>query len=248
MANRVYISILDAKNITLSSVCTEDISVQAQSQFTRIGDFIPSIGALASMLNVGSSIISGDVGKDLLSLQNALDVPIWQKTEPVKVTMDLNFFIKTSGYYDVWRPTMILQSMNILSRNGNDLITPGLNIRTIPKNAKIEDRVAGENTLLGTLTYAKNADLDEIAAADGEVLNDSDFSTTSKFCSLYIPSIVYLPKAVVEVAQPTWSKQLSDKKYPIWSKVNVQFTGLTPAVYEDNFGCINPKKIGKIIL
>ena len=97
MANRVYISILNT-DITFSSVCTEDISVQAQSQFSRIGDFIPSIAALSSMVATGGNMIKGSVSTDVVKLQNAMDIPIWQKTEPVKVTLDLNFFIKKAAY------------------------------------------------------------------------------------------------------------------------------------------------------
>lgn len=248
MANRVYISILGTE-ITFSSVCTEDISVQAQSQFSRIGDFIPSIAALASVVTQGTNLTKDSVGVDVLNLQNAMDIPIWLKTEPVKVTLDLNFFIKTSGRYDVWYPTMLLQSMNILSRkkgSSNYLITPGLNIGTIPENTKIENSIQGANDLATTIANTAWADVDEIFATEGKIPQASNFSSQSKFCSVYIPGIVYLPRAIVEVAQPTWSKQLSDKGYPIWSKVNVQFTGLTPAVYEDNFGCIDPYEVGTI--
>ena len=40
MANRVYIDIIGA-DITFSSICTEDINIQAASQFTRISDLVP---------------------------------------------------------------------------------------------------------------------------------------------------------------------------------------------------------------
>ena len=214
MANRVYISIL-GPDITFSSVCTEDISVQAQSQFTRIGDFIPSIQSLASMLANSQDIVWGEVSNQMMNVVNALDVPIWQKTEPVKVTMDLNFFIKTSGYYDVWRPTMLLQSMGVLSKNNSthSLITPGINISNIgdlnTSDKNIISNKLGANSLQKSLALAQGADMAEVLATKGEIPDASSFSTQSKLCSVYIPSIVYLPIAIIEVAQPTWSIQLS---------------------------------------
>jgi len=244
MANRIYISILGT-DITFVSTCTEDVQVQAQSHFTRIGDFIPSIAALATMLTQFSSTAGGGISSSLLNAKNSLDVPIWQKTEPVKVTTDLNFFIKTSGREDVWKPTMILQSMNILSRTkDNQVITPGFNIKTIGDASKKESSVeTGSFAVSSSLTENLNKYAIASFNAKENIPQGSNFSSTSKFCSVYIPAIVYLPIAVVEVVQPTWSKQLSSEGYPIWSKVSVQFTGATPAVFEDNFLSIDPYKL-----
>lgn len=245
MANRIYIDILDA-NIMLSAVCSEDINVQAVSQFTRISDLVPGMNTLVTAINSATSVLNSDVQRKMGQVQNALDVPIWSKTEPVKIPVDLNFFLKTSGYEDVWRPTMILQSMCVMSRSsdGSKLITPGFNATTIG--------YAGEN--LGKAVkpgdvskFAKNAEESSTANAK-KIFKEAidlpkDFSSRSKLCAVYIPGIVYSPITILESIQVTWSKQVTNLGYPIWAKVNCQFTGSFPAVFEDNFLSVNPNTI-----
>jgi hypothetical protein len=236
MANKIYMNVLGT-DISFSAVCTEDIQVQAQSQFTRIGDFVPSIDNLVTIANVTTNGIAGRTSSGMINLKNALDIPIWQKTEPVKIVMDMNFFIQTSGYYDVWLPTMTLQSMNILSKDlEGGIITPGFNLDSIGKASSIIN--TGGSLKKDQLKYLI-ADMFPNDTAP----QASDF-TNSKLCSVYIPSIVYLPIAIVENLQVTWSKQLSSKGYSIWSKVNVQFTGAISAIFEDNFLSVNPDIAG----
>ena len=102
-------------------------------------------------------------------------------------------------------------------------------------STRIQQETQGGNDLNTALLNSKLANSREIFAAQGEIPTFKSLRTTSKLCSVYIPSIVYIPKAIVEVAQPTWSKQRTDQGYPIWSKVNVQFTGLVSAIAEENF-------------
>jgi hypothetical protein len=249
MANRVYIDIIGT-NIMLSAVCSEDINVQAVSQFTRISDLVPGMNELVGLITTYGGVLNGEVKKAMGQVQNALDIPIWSKTEPVKLPIDLNFFLKTSGYEDVWRPTMVLQSMCVLSRSadGTSLITPGFNANTIGH--------AGNN--LGN--PVKPGEVKKLAQkAEGSTSNASQlmkeeddlpktFASKSKLCSVYIPGIVYMPIAILESIQVTWSKQLTNKGYPIWAKVNCQFTGSFPAVFEDNFLSVNPNTVKNLLI
>lgn len=244
MANRIYIDILDA-NIMLSAVCSEDINVQAVSQFTRISDLVPGMNTLVNMISGGESVLGGRVRESIGKVQNALDVPIWSKTEPVKIPVDLNFFLKTSGYEDVWRPTMILQSMCVLSRStdGNSLITPGFNATTIG----YAGNNLGKAVKPGEVNRIANKAESSTSNATNLIKEEEDlpktFSSRSKLCAIYIPGIVYSPVTILESIQVTWSKQLTDKGYPIWAKVNCQFTGSFPAVFEDNFLSVNPNTV-----
>jgi hypothetical protein len=240
MANKVYVNIIGT-DIILSAICTEDIQVQAQSQFSSIGDMVPGINQLANLIAGGEGVTGGTINVNVSNVKNALDVPIWQKTEPVKIAMDMNFFLKTSGYLDVWYPTMALQSMNILSRSteGTNLITPGFNVGNIGKSQTTSVAVSSvtENVLKFQLNEAASTVKQDLPSTD-------TLKGTSKLCCVYIPGIVYLAVAYVENVAVTWSKQKTDQGYPIWSKVNVQFTGATPAVFEDNFLSICPEDIG----
>ena len=239
MANRIYIDIIGA-NITFSAICQEDINVQAISQFSRISDLVPAMSELVNLITTSGGVINEQVSEAMGWVKNALDVPIWNKTEPVKLALDLNFFVQTSGYGDVWRPTMLLQSMCVLSKKRNGtLATPGFSLRSI---GKIYESVKESDVKKLQKNEAKvdsrSRDLSLV-----EKSFPSDYPVSSKLCSIYIPGIVYIPIAFIESIQVTWSKQLTDKGYPIWSRVNCQFTGASASVFEDNFLSICPKPV-----
>jgi hypothetical protein len=239
VANRVYIDIIGA-DITFSAICQEDINVQAISQFSRISDLIPGMNELVNLITTSGGAINNQVSSAMGWVKNALDVPIWNKTEPVKLALDLNFFVQTSGYGDVWRPTMLLQSMCVLSKKRNGtLATPGFSLRSI---GKMRESVK-ESDVKKLQENAAKADSMSRDLSLVEKSFPSDYPVSSKLCSIYVPGIVYIPIALIESIQVLWSKQLTDKGYPIWSKVNCQFTGASASVFEDNFLSICPKPV-----
>lgn len=242
MANKVLIQILASSPIILEAPCTEDIVVDAKSQYSSFGELVPSMETLTNFVSTAYSSIGGTVQRGVMTLKNALDVPRWIKTDPARLALDMNFYIKTNPYTDVWLPTMLLLSMQILSRNNaNEFITPGMSINAM--NA-FQDPNSSERTQ----SKEKSPNLNEKASATDDIKNlFKSLPTKAKLCSVYIPGIIYLPLAYVEVAQPTWSKQITEKGYPLWSKVQLQLTGLYPAVAEDNFFSVNPREISSSI-
>lgn len=237
MANRIYIDIIGA-DITFSAICQEDINVQAISQFSRISDLVPGMNELVNLITTANALTDEMISEKMGWVKNALDVPIWSKTEPVKLALDLNFFVQTSGYGDVWRPTMILQSMCVLSKKKNGMLaTPGFNFTSIGKMKKS----VKESDVKKLQENAAKADSISRDLSMVEKSFPSDYPVLSKLCSIYVPGIVYIPIAFIESIQVTWSKQLTDKGYPIWSKVNCQFTGASASVFEDNFLIICPR-------
>ena len=239
MANRIYIDIIGA-DITFSAICQEDINVTAISQFSRISDLVPGMNELVNMITTSGGVINNQISKAMGHVKNALDVPIWSKTEPVKLALDLNFFVQTSGYGDVWRPTMLLQSMCVLSKKRNGtLATPGFSFRTIGKL----DEAVKESDVKKLQKNAAKADSMSRDLSLVEKNFPSDYPVLSKLCSIYVPGIVYIPIALLESIQVLWSKQLTDKGYPIWSKVTCQFTGASASVFEDNFLSICPNTV-----
>ena len=239
MANRIYIDIIGA-DITFSAICQEDINVQAISQFSKISELVPAMSELVNLITTSGGVLDEKIHKKMGWVQNALDVPIWSKTEPVKLTLDLNFFVQTSGYGDVWRPTMLLQSMCVLSkRRDGTLATPGFSQRTI---SKIGESVKESDVK----KLQKNVAKADSISRDLSMVEESfpsAYPVSSKLCSIYVPGIVYIPIALIESINVTWSKQLTDRGYPIWSKVNCQFTGASASVFEDNFLSICPKTV-----
>jgi hypothetical protein len=234
MANRVYLNVYGT-SYTMEAPCTEDIVIDAKSSFSSFGELVPGAAGLVSMVNTITAGMNSNVGVGMLNLTNALDVPRWQKTEPVRVSLDMNFYIKTDPYEDVWRPTMLIMAMQVLSENrseGGDsvtsYITPGVSLATM---GKVQSKG-------GFSDGAPKLDIDGMETPPAP--KPDEYPNNAKLCSLYIPGIVYIPLAYVESANPTWSKQLTIGGFPLWSKVNLQVTGLFPAVFETNFLSVNP--------
>jgi len=244
MANRLKIKMLGTRAGVgeFESVFTEDVQVQAISQFNSIGEFVPAMSTLVNLVTSAQATLGGSISKGMLNMQNAINVPLWQKTEPVKIVADMNFFIKTSAQEDVWDPTMFLQSLVILSKKDNNtLIVPGFNLTNLAK-AGVE---ISEKAQKKANEFAKTALADAQNGTESTTttpLSGEDYTIRGKLFSVYIPGIVLIPVAMMENIAITWSKQLTAEGCPLWSKASVSIIGAAPAVYEDNFLSAEPGK------
>jgi len=213
MANKIFIEYWSIKNAasdnksevelssekeTIECSLTQDINIQAQSEFTRFGEVIPSF--MSSVLDTMKVISSanGSIGTSLADLINKLDAPFWSGTPPVKVTTQLAFFTKTDSYKDVVKPTVDIVGLTILTRDPktNKFIIPGINLKNLSK-------------------FSSDA--------------RENLSSDSKLISMEIPGIVYLPICLIESAVPTFSNEITESSYPLWSIIDITFMGVTPA-------------------
>lgn len=185
---------------TLEIPMTSDITIEAVSNWQAIGDFIPDFLNKTISLMTNLSAAGGGVSEGLVGLQNKLQVPMWQSSPPVKISVQLGFFTKTSAYNDVFDPVTELVGLSILSRdpdNDKRFITPGISL----------------------------ANLNDFSAKGGE----KKISKKSKLISFEIPGVVYLPLAMVESARPTFSQEVTESSYPLWATVDLNIIGASPA-------------------
>jgi hypothetical protein len=57
----------------------------------------------------------------------------------------------------------------------------------------------------------------------------------SKLVDIWIPGIIQLKNAYIASIAPTYSRQRTVMGFPIWGILEIQFSGLVPAIYQDNF-------------
>jgi len=186
MANRIYINILGS-DIKISAPCSEDIPITVASQMSSFGELVPEMATITGLVSTGFSMFEGKIQGGMVNLQNALDIPRWQKTDPVKIPVDINLFIKTDPLEDVWHPAMALLAMHILSKDGDRYITPGLNLASM---SKIQSSgTEATNTVSTGPGAGSNPYVDPKDATPENV----KFPAAAKLCAVYIPGIVYLP-------------------------------------------------------
>jgi len=215
MANKIYVQLIGT-NIIFDSPLMEDITLTCQSGFATFGDLVPGISDVVHTVTSLMSGVSGKVGEGMLKINNAFDLPRWQKTEPLKINAKMNFFTKTDPYKDVWYPMALLTSLGILTKDveSNTYITPGMSLHAanfIEKSKILRSPIAANLGLTETIPEA------------------GDFPVSAKVISVEIPGIVYLDKAYVEVATPTYSRHITTSGLPLWGTLDIQISSLFPA-------------------
>jgi hypothetical protein len=216
MANRLYLQVSGSNKIFDFPVM-EDITYETTSKFTSFMEF-------SSWMDMGTKVVNtigaatGRIGTTLGGLRNVMDVPRWQGTDPVKVTMDLMFYTQTDPKKDVHDKMKYITSLNILTREGGEYIVPGVNAKTSAMLAAYGSNMKATKSL-----YLKSKEI-------GPKLSKSEtYDYNSKIVSLEIPGVLYLTHAFIVACQPTVSRQKTESGYPLWGKLNVQFSGVFPA-------------------
>lgn len=162
MSNKIYIEYkianttfdktkkIEAKSVsfsnkkTLEIPMTSDITIEAQSEWSKMGDLVPDF--FKKVLNIMGTATSlgGSASEGFVNMMNKLDMPMWQSSPPVKVSVQLGFFTKTDSFADVYDPVTEIVGLSILSRdptNKNRFITPGINL------ANMNDFSTDSNTI-----------------------------------------------------------------------------------------------------
>ena len=172
---------------------------------SQFGSYGEMVPGLSNIVHLMSTLSAtgGKVGEGILNFTNQLDAARWERTDPTRVTVKLGFFTKDNPYLDVVEPVASLTSLSILAYD--------------PVNKSYS--VPGIN-LKDSSNFTKKSG------------NSSNF-VGSKFCSVWIPGIIYLPIAYVEKATPTYSKQVTEEYYPLWSTLELILTSTYPALESD---------------
>lgn len=186
----------------------DDVKIESASQFSGYSEMIPKIGDIVNFVTGVSSGITGEISSELLDLKNKFDLPKWQKTDPIKINVNLGFFTKTDSWKDVYKPVKDIIGMSILSKDPNDetsYIVPGISVNTM-KEYTLKSKQGKEQPAINDLK--------------------------AKIIAVEIPGIVYIPLAYVEMAMPTYSKQQTEQGFPLWCSLDCIFSSVSPATTE----------------
>lgn len=218
MANKILIQLNTANATIAGSAFSDvieaplltDISPEFQTTHFIANDCFGSAGEAISNITKLYSALSGKISESWLKTANTFNLPIWQKTDPARLTITLGFFLKDDPEKDIMVPVRKLIGQSILSRdfwNPEMLIVPGISLNTIK-----------------------------------DVKNPTKTNSTAKIVSVWIPGVMYIAKAIILNAKPTFSRQRVDagffaksSYYPLWASVDLTIEGLIPAIMEDIF-------------
>ena len=224
--NTIYIQTSSKEMI--EAPIMDDIPIEAVSEFSTFGDLVPMIDQVVTLLTAYGSG-KGQTSDTALLARGILDAPRWTKTNPVKITVDLHFYNKTSSLDDVITPMNTLLGLHLISMNENRTYKiPGFNAKNI---TALRDVIANKQSKKEDIVAATKAlDLAFGGEERAETIMKSMEDTT---ISVLIPGIVYLPIAYIHSITPTYSKFITDAGYPLWATANVQIVSLSPAMFEN---------------
>ena len=198
----------------------EEISPKIETSFKTPREYFPSIFTqvedIMKLFSTGSGSRS-DTG----TLTDFLDVPLWDKTQPLTLDLKFQLFTETDPYNDVVRPAMGLTSLNMLSPSPSDatrFAVPGVSFASIKSAFSTE----GNKTVAGSGSASR-------------------FKRESKLISLEIPGVLYLNYAFIEKADPVFSNDITASGFPLWCDLTLTIKSLRPAnsnmfAYSSNIG------------
>lgn len=178
----------------------QDPAIELQSTYTSANDIFGSLSNIINTVSTISAGITGGIGKGLLNLSNTFNLPIWQKTEPVKLAVTLGFYTIDEPSYDVIDKVNTLISQAILSKdplNEGRYIVPGMS--------------------LSALNQAKDKNVPRTAKVCSVWIPGV----------IYIP-LAYIETARPTYSKQIISSSFG--RYPLWATVELQLIGLYPAV------------------
>lgn len=177
----------------------DDITIEAKSEMSSWSDMIPGLDTLNTIQSVMVGV-SGEANASLLDITNMFDAPRWKKTEPIRFTVSLGFYTVTDSYKDVYKPMRDLISLSILSTSkSGNFMPPGI---FLPSASKVQGK-----------------------KQEGE----AEAGTASKLIAIKIPGVIFMNLAMIESANPVFSKHLTESGYPLWGTLELSIMGLYPA-------------------
>lgn len=212
--NRIILIFSNKEQISIP--IQEDFQIETVTEFSSFADMCPTISSLVDLGNAFTST-GGGVSQIGLELRTILDAPRWTKTLPLKIVADLFFYTKTEASKDVVDKVNKLLKLHLLSVDKNKKIRiPGLNATNVDKISENLKNLKKGDSQTGTDTVKKSG---------------IDLEYNHIF-SVVIPGVVYIKDAFFSAIQPTYSKHVTEKGFPLWASVNVQIQSLSPGFAE----------------
>ena len=202
----------------------EDFVIEAPTTFGSFADFCPTIDSLVNLGNAYTGT-GGTVTEGGLKLRSVLDSPRWQKTEPIKINTEMLFYTRSNAEEDVIGKVNTLLSLHILRVNPETkkIMIPGVNAKNVVEMNKEMSKKVGKGKGKGT-----SSNTDTSSNVTG-ALESGNLNSYNSIFSVTIPGVVYIEHAMLYSVEPTYSKHVTKKGFPIWASVRVQLQGLLPA-------------------
>lgn len=176
---------------------TDDIELQIENTYGSIlGEIEPN-----NFLNLIANSV--EFGGKTFPAQNALQsMVIWQKTEPLRISLPISIHMVTSGKTDVVQPIYELIALTVPRKVGKDrglvgsLIPPGPNLASILDQIGFDSEKISEtvNNLTGS---------------------GITFKESKGVVQIQIGEYIHLPSCVITSVTPTFSKELDEDYFPI---------------------------------
>lgn len=185
---------------------TDEVELQTESTY---GPILGEIEA-SSFLNLIANSIK--IGGYSLSGQHTLQsISIWQKSEPIKMSLQVSIPMVTSGKEDVVKPIYDLIKITLPQKtekkdnpneNGNKGVIAGSLIPPGPNLSSILDQV-GLNS-------------DQVVERVNGIFGTSLQLVASRgILKIQIGEYIHLPECIITSVVPTFSKELDEEYFPI---------------------------------
>lgn len=210
----------------------EDIPLDFRTNFQEIGDkFDP--GGLVSTFSTFQSA-TGVTS----SFAQIFQYPIWQKTENVKLNLELVLAVQTDALLDVIIPALSLSNLCAISQIGGGDSTsyrvPGININNFSSVNQTASGVGGTSQPNGVVKSTNTSK----EQAEDKFKADS----YSKFIELNLPFYENSLMLVME-AKPSFSSLQTESHLSAYAKVSLQLQSLFPANDVDIYSKIKSRLI-----
>lgn len=242
--NTVGLGSIDGIEVKVEIPLQEDFQLNLQSSFQSVEDMIP--GGASEFIRLGKSITAA-VGNtnDFMSI---FGFQVWEKTEPIEISIELHFHTIRNGWLDVWAPIVSLASQAILSVSNDVKVTENNGKRDVKFTSGANYSTPGVSLAnAGFFTKAakrqKNFTESKVNDKSLEEQARNKFNKNAKTVTVTIPGIINIGTALVKSAKPTFSKELTESGAPLWGKLDITLQSVLPAfdamVFQEGLGYIS---------
>lgn len=205
-------------DLTLRLPIIEEVQFDGRSNFVAASDFFG--GQMVSTIQRFANIFSAMSGT-ATSLSALFDYQLWDKTEPLRLSLEVTLSTQTNVLYDVVYPAESLMNLSALThRDNGGFAVPGVNLANFKE---VQRGYLKENKI-------KNSEptgVSEIQKNESALLN----IPYSKFIEVSMPMFHSKGMLVVE-SRPQWNSQTAitsaGEEYPASVKVSLQLQSLFP--------------------
>lgn len=221
MANRIFLQDVDSAQTLGDYPLLEDVTLQFDSEFKSFADDLPMINEIVDIVQ-NIATLPGTLSTGMMNLRNLFDAKRWKSTSPVILSVKLLFFTKDKPKEDVFDPIMKLCYYSILSyiKEGGvqteTMQLPGISLQNLSEYQQ-KKAAAKEGKEI------KEEEIKQVTKSKG-------LSThKNKLVSVEIPGVIYLDRAMITKATPTFSKEITESGYPLWGNLEITIESLVPA-------------------